>query len=221
MPLAIPLSSQDTANRETSTGAIIETIQGYIRDYIDSCLPVVVKRSYNADNNTVDVQPLIKTVTIDNNSHSRATLINIQVLNIGNSMFSVRVNPQVGDLGYIIACDMDTVNFNRDLTESIPNTYSRYQNSFGVFIPCNFEKNLNTTAPMTITNSAQTVKIELFSDRIELTASNIIMNGNVTVKGDFVGSTVKTQAGISLDDHVHIGSPTAPTGGVSNTGIPE
>ena len=47
-----------------------------------------------------------------------------------------------------------------------------------------------------------------------------IMSGDLTADGDVVGGTVKTAGGKDLDTHVHIGSATAPTGGISNTGAP-
>ncbi len=50
---------------------------------------------------------------------------------------------------------------------------------------------------------------------IDMTAPEIVINGNLTVSG-----TV-TNAGIDVGStHTHIGSPTAPTGAISPTGVP-
>lgn len=178
MATKIPLFSQSLGNRDSLAGVITEAIKGYMTQYIDSCLPAIVTSAYDADTNTVSVKPLVKIITTDGNSHSRSILKNIPVYNLGNSEFSIRMQIPVGTLGYIIANDQDTTNFNRSLIESLPNTFRRFSHGDSFFLPSNMEKGISTTAPMTITNSDQTVKIELFSDRIDVTAPTINVNAN-------------------------------------------
>lgn len=49
---------------------------------------------------------------------------------------------------------------------------------------------------------------------------NINLTGDLTASGTVEGTTEVVGAGISLSTHTHIGSPTAPTGAISPTGVP-
>ena len=50
---------------------------------------------------------------------------------------------------------------------------------------------------------------------------NVQIDGNLTVTGDTTLSDTVTSNGKDISDtHSHAGSPTAPTGGISNTGVP-
>lgn len=51
-------------------------------------------------------------------------------------------------------------------------------------------------------------------------AATVTVIGNVEVQGTLTATTDVIGGGKSLKNHTHIGSPTAPTGGISNTGAP-
>lgn len=55
---------------------------------------------------------------------------------------------------------------------------------------------------------------------VAITSPAVTMSGTLDVTGTITGGTVLTTAGRNLDMHVHVGSPTAPTGAISNTGAP-
>lgn len=56
---------------------------------------------------------------------------------------------------------------------------------------------------------------------IEMTASNVKVIGDLEVTGSTVLSATVTSNGKDISDtHTHVGSPTAPDGPVSNTGVP-
>ena len=49
---------------------------------------------------------------------------------------------------------------------------------------------------------------------------DVQVNGDITATGTVTGQTEVTAGTVSVSTHLHIGSPTAPTGGVSPTGTP-
>lgn len=75
--------------------------------------------------------------------------------------------------------------------------------------------NMDSSGEVLINNNSGSIKLES-SGEITLTpASKVIVNGDLEATGD-----VKAGA-ISLKTHTHIGSPTAPSGAISNTGLPQ
>jgi len=55
---------------------------------------------------------------------------------------------------------------------------------------------------------------------VNLDAPEVTMTGNLTVTGTITGGQIITAAGRDLDLHTHVGSPTAPVGPISPTGVP-
>jgi len=68
---------------------------------------------------------------------------------------------------------------------------------------------LEAGGDITVANASHSLKLKANGDVLHSSGAKI------TAAGDFV-----TALGISLDLHTHVGSPTAPTGSISNTGVP-
>lgn len=101
--------------------------------------------------------------------------------------------------------------------------------------------NVKVTSPTNVTvecdtanvNAATSVQVDTVDAVVNATGSvevttptmtlngNMIINGNLDVTGASTLSSTVTSGGVNIsDDHDHVGSPTAPTGGVSPTGPP-
>lgn len=72
------------------------------------------------------------------------------------------------------------------------------------------------TPKVSIIVGTTTVTIE--EGQVTIDAADTTMNGNLQVNGTITGTVIETDAGINLDDHTHVGSPTAPSGAISDTG---
>jgi hypothetical protein len=65
-----------------------------------------------------------------------------------------------------------------------------------------------------------------FDSNVQVTInSDTVINGNLTVTNTVMANAVNATSSLIVDgsemnNHVHEGSPTAPDGGVSNTGAP-
>lgn len=90
--------------------------------------------------------------------------------------------------------------------------------------------NMNVTANNNIVANCKNIKVTATTEA-DLTAPTIKLNGNTTIDGtlDVTGVTTAptvaatsslTVAGTEMKDHKHAGSPTAPSGAVSDTGTP-
>lgn len=210
-----PISSLDESKKESLPALLDHIMTDFLKNNIDDCLPAIVQ-SYDEVNNRVTVQPLIRLLQTDGVEVPRGTLT-VPVFHYGTNRMSLRFKLAKGDLGWLKANDRDISLFLQSMKEERPNTLRKHSFSDAIFYP-DCMKGMATTANATMSNEAGTVKTEWFDDKIVHTAPVVEIDGELTVSGGITGGTVETDAGISLDDHTHIGSPTAPDGPVSNTG---
>lgn len=74
----------------------------------------------------------------------------------------------------------------------------------------------NTTVTLAASGEVSIVS----PNTINLSATTIAVDGNMTVSGTVVADGEVTGNSVELSTHTHIGSPTAPSGSLSNTGAP-
>jgi len=217
-------SSHDLGNRNNLPGLLNQIIKKHMQGQVDNSLPALVV-SFDQENNRVEVQPLIRILQSDGSEVSRGTLT-VPVFNYGTNKMSLRFNLAAGDIGWIEANDRDISLFLQSFSEEKPNTLRQHDFSDAIFYP-DAMRGMSFTADAIMSNEAGTVKTEWFDDKIvhtaptvEIDATDANFTGNITADGTITGAEVETDAGISLDDHVHEGSLTAPDGPQSDTGAP-
>lgn len=230
-------NSRNPANDGSLAGAFKEILGKFLAG-VDDMLPAVVI-AYDRDLNRVTVRPLIQLLKTDNTLLNRAEVASVPVLNIGGGHGVLSFNILPGDLGWIKASDRDISLFlQSEAAEDIPpNTLRKHNFSDSLFIPDQFKKwtlqpgdesatVLQTLDGLTrIAIDSNGVRVDS-ENLIKLTAPTIEIQGDINHTGDqtssgtITGSIDVVASTISGKTHVHIGSPTAPVGGVSPTGVP-
>jgi hypothetical protein len=194
----------------------------------DNMMPAKVI-SYDRVNNVVEVQPLIKIVTVQNSTMSRHPLANIPVLSIGGGGYHINFPLKAGDLGWICAADRDISTFMETLQESPPNSTRLHDFGDSVFVPDVFRQYTissedSSNAAMVIQSTDSTVRIALSESngQIKLTAPTLVeiacpqstFTGNVTINQNLkvigngeVDGTSLTVGGVQVYNHDHTYTP--------------
>lgn len=208
---------------------------------VDGMLPARVI-SYDAAKGTVTLQPLVMMVTSDDASQSRATITGVHVYRHSGGGFVISFPLNVGDIGWIKACDRDISLFKQSLKESRPNTFRKHNFSDAIFFPDNMRGwTINEDGLVIQTNDGNQciaildnqvkiksdTKVVIESPLLEITgaivqtgvsgATTASFKGNVNVED---GSVLVTNGdveadGITLKTHTHGGVQT----GAGSTGI--
>lgn len=161
----------------------------------------------------------------DGSKVARADVANIPVFRFGGGGMFMRFPLKAGDLGWLAANDNDiSLIMQGGGAEDWPNTTRQCKFSDAVFFPDTFKawiiagENAGNAVWQTedgttcIALGVSGVKISRGAVTWNMTAAGIAMTGppgGLTYNGKNVGDT-----------HVHIGSPTAPVGPISPTGVP-
>lgn len=184
------------------------------------CLPVVVT-NYNAQNNTVDVQPALQAVMADNTYKEQPQIFSVPVISLGGNGLSIRIPLKKGDTGIIVCCDRDITLFMQEykknsFTSTQPQTLRKHDLADGIFIPSTFGKiTPNETSDIVIQNESGSVKFVLSSNGIGI-KGDITVDGTITSSGDITSNGDVKAGNISLQTHKHPGVQT----GSGTTGTP-
>lgn len=230
-------NSRNPANDGTLAGAFKEILGKFLAD-VDDMLPAIVI-AYDRDLNRATVRPLIQLLKTDGTLISRAEVASVPVLNIGggNGVLSFPIIP--GDLGWIKASDRDISLFlqTEAAKDVAPNTLRKHEFSDSLFIPDQFKKwtiQAGDEDAMVLQTLDGMERIAIDANGVRMTSASVIRleapvidiiadinhTGDQTSSGTITGDTDVIAGTISGKTHAHGGSPTAPTGGVSPTGLP-
>lgn len=214
----------DQANTGSLTGLNKEVLVKWLREEVDDCLPARVI-SYDDATNRATIRPIVQLGLSDGSKLSRGQIANIPVYRFGGGGFFMRFPVKPGDLGWLKANDRDiSLTMQAGGGEDWPNTKRLHSFSDAVFYPDTFKQWVISAAnadaavwqsmdgEVCISLASDGISLSVGSVKLELTAGGIALTsppGTLTHNGKNVGDT-----------HSHIGSPTAPLGPVSNTGIP-
>lgn len=174
--------------------------------------------SYDRNTNRAVVQPLGLNITSLGEKLESKPIPNIPVLMLSGGGFTFSFPIKENQLGLLIASDMDISTF-KSLAPAFspftPASYRQHQYEDGIFIPLQIQ-GLSAPEDSVVLISGAT-RIALQNGQAEITASSIIMNGDLTVNGQITASGDIKGANISLSSHTHGG--VEPGGG--NTGVPQ
>lgn len=231
-------NSRNAANDGMLAGAFKEILRKFLES-VDDMLPAEVI-AYDRTTNRATVRPLIRTQKTDGTLVTKAEVASVPVLNIGGGNGVLSFNIVSGDLGWLKASDRDISLFlQSDSGEAVgPNTLRLHNFSDSLFIPDQFRKwtiqsgdegamVLQTLDGLERISIHETNGVKVFSaSEIAFEAPSIKIVGTINHTGDqassgtITGDTDVIAGTISGKTHGHIGSPTAPTGAVSPTGLP-
>lgn len=218
-----PNSNQ--ASKNSLAGVTKDVLQRWLREEVDDMLPARVV-SYDDNTGRATIQPIVMVGTTDGTKISRAAIPNIHVFRFGGGGFFIRFPVKPGDFGWLKANDRDIslIMQNSGQVEDWPNTKRLHSFSDAMFFPDILRAwvidgaNADAAVFQTLDGSAvlavhsDKLVLEVGPSSIEVSASGVAIvspPGTLTHNGINVGDT-----------HVHVGSPSAPTGPVSNTGAP-
>lgn len=228
-------ASSDPANEDTLVGAF-NSFERDLRLRLHNMLPAQVV-SYDRATNRVTVQPMIQLLDTSNNSHNRSEQSSIPVHLDGGGGFVISYSLVQGDLGWIKANDRDISLFLQSYDIAPPNDFRLQDYSSAVFVPdvmTGYTIDPSDDEAMVIQSLDGTIKISLSQDKIRIQHPTLIESeapdwnhvGKLHVTGDIDSDATITAAvdvvadDISVKTHLHDGSPTAPAGPKSNTGLP-
>lgn len=216
--------NSEQANEGDLNGIVNEVLANWLRNEVDDMVPARVV-SYDDKTNRATLLPLVMMGGTDGSKVSRAQVPNIPVYRYGGGGIFMRFPLRAGDLGWLKANDNDiSLIMQAGGGEDWPNTLRLHKFSDAMFFPDTLRqwvidgansKNAvwQTLDGLTCIAVGDTgVKISRGGVSWELTDAGIAMigpPGGLTYNGVNVGDT-----------HTHTGSPTAPLGPVSPTGVP-
>jgi len=169
---------------------------------------------------TVDVLPLVNQVAGDGSAMPHATIHGMPYLRIQGGANAIVCDPAVGDVGFCVFADRDISTVQASGAQGPPGSARRFDMADGLYLG-GWCSNLTPTNYVQVTDEG--INVVLGSTTLELTAGECTITantkiigtlevtgqatfdqaatvtGNLTVGGDVVS------AGISLDNHVHVG----------------
>lgn len=182
---------------------------------LNVCVPCVVQK-YNATDNTVDVQPAIQAVDVNNKFLNLPQVYSVPVIALGGKGLSIRFPLEQGDTGLLIVSDKDISLFMQEYKKSgfattQPQTLRKHDIADSFFLPSTFGKiEAADNAGISIQNADKSIQFII-------TSSGITVKGDVTVEGDVVAD------GISLKNHTHLSGTYSNSGGAvtGKSGVPQ
>lgn len=201
----------DQAGQDSLQGGITEAIKRFFLNEFEGMLPAKVI-SYNDATNKAVIQPLVMIGTTDNRKISRASVSNIPVYRFGGGGFFMRFPIKAGDLGWLKANDRDiSLIFQRGGQQDWPNTARLHKFSDAMFFPDTFKDwvidGANSNAAVWQSIDGNTC-ISLHNGKVEITAANIKLVGNVETVGTLTNNGVNVGS-----THRHANSGGTGTGG--------
>lgn len=214
--------NSDQAGREELQGGVTEAIRRFFLNEFEGMLPARVV-SYDDATNRAVIQPLVMMGTTGGGKVSRAKVPNIPVYRFGGGGFFMRFPIKPGDLGWLKANDRDiSLIFQRGGLEDWPNTTRLHKFSDAMFFPDTFRDwvidgaDINAAVWQSVDGST-VISLRQGEVSIRAGGSSFVMNDAEVA----IISPLLTHNGVNVGNtHSHIGSPTAPNGPVSPTGVP-
>jgi hypothetical protein len=221
------------ANSGSLPGGIRDALEKWLRGEVDDMVPARVV-SYDRTTNRATIKPLVMIGTTDGTKISRASIPNIKVFRFGGGGYFMSFPLQAGDFGWLKANDRDiSLIMQSKGGEDWPNTKRLHSFSDAMFFPDTIKnwiisggnmegavfQSLDGTRSIAINATSIDIvapSVNITTPEATMTVTNLTVNGNVAI----VGSSL-THNGVNVGDtHTHIGSPTAPDGPQSDTGVP-
>lgn len=218
MAESISIPSYNPADIQSRAG-LLEFFGSKLKSSIQKVTPARVV-TYNRQSNRAEVQILALDVTSTGAKLKAKPIPNIPVLILAGGGFTLSFPVTSGQLGWLIAADVDISTFKTQLDTFTPAGYRQHQYEDAFFIPASIggiTSGQGEENAVILSSADGTTKITLTNGQAVITAGSIVMNGDLTVNGTITASGDVTGANISLSTHTHGGVET----GAGNTGVPQ
>ena len=220
-------------------GAILAATKRSLEVSIPCIVTKVISRT------KVNVRPLIKIVAQDGTASSRAVIEGLPVFTAGAGDKFMSFPVAAGNIGWIDACDRDISLFLQSYSEEEPPTDRMHNFGDARFVPdimTNITVATEDSTAVVIQTRDGSVKIALDDSEIRIKNNSVslvvdgssvtgIAPGGFDLNGFTIDASGAAESPVSLTSpsvvadgkeltgHTHIGSPTAPSGAVSPTGV--
>lgn len=210
--------------------------------------PAVIVSVRDIAQQRVDVKPLIKLITPNGDYEEHPVILSVPLVFPSTKTSAITFDVNAGDEVFLVFAHSCIDGYKASGGISDPIDLRRFDKRDAVaFIGMgSFAKAINNPTKRTLPHNTSDlvvahnigtgneVEIRLKKDgSLSITTpSSVNIQGDLNVNGDVIvtGSLTVTQSvtasvdviggGISLKNHTHVGSPTAPSGAISNTGAP-
>jgi len=226
----------------------LETLATNIKNGVDTRLKELhtsmpgIVQSFDAVNQLATVQPAVRRVFITQNDDNTELLtptdlpilINVPVIFPRGGGFSLTFPVAKGDECLLVFCERSIDDWHQYGTVRTPSArrfhslsdavafvgMSSIPNKIPNYDPVNIElkKDDDSVSLKLFTDGTATLKT---NTKITLETPDVTITGNLEVQGDTALSSNVTSSGTDISNsHTHTGSPSAPMGGISDTGVP-
>jgi len=191
------------ADKKDLSGGLRAILGKFLASEMEGKLPCQIV-AVRGDRQRVTVKPLIAKISEDGQIISREQLASVPVQALGAGDMVLSFNMNIGDLGWIDACDRDIREFLRTYKESSPSTMRMYDFNNGVFVPdimTNYTITDGDEGAALLQTRDGSVKVAIHSDKVVLKAPNIYCEGAVHLGGDDAAPAIAR-----VGDLVNVGS---------------
>ncbi|MDR1367907.1 MAG: hypothetical protein LBJ76_04225 [Candidatus Accumulibacter sp.] len=199
--------SHDPAD-EGSLAGVMRTLFNKMLQDVHCMLPAQVV-SYDRQDNTATVRPLIRVVGSSGQTMSRAPIVRVPVLALGGGKFVINFPLDPGDLGWIEASDRDISIFMQGLGDAAPNTVRLHNFSDSRFIPDIFRKYTlsdEDMADMVIMSTDGQTKIVIRQDAVLIkTPKDVTIDSGATITLNAASKITLEAVDISLNGNLSMG----------------
>lgn len=161
---------------------------------------------------SVDVQPLVHQQDGQGRTTPHGVITGVPYLRIQGGASAIIVDPQVGDIGYVIVSGRDISNVIKDRKASAPGSFRMHSMSDCVYVG----GYLNDAPAQYIIMTGDGVRI-VSPHPVKIEAQSVEIDCDTTINGDLAVSGDVKAGDISLKTHTHGGVQT----GGGSTGTPQ
>jgi hypothetical protein len=214
-----PLISATSSDKQRMGGALDLLFQNN-KFRTDGLIPAEVIQ-FDRARNLATVRPLIMWVDVQDGTHPRHELVDINVISLGAGDFHISFPIKQGDLGWIHASDRDLSQFKATLAQAKPNSGRAKKFEDGWFIPDVFRQYTiagEDANAMVIQSTNSATRISIRGDNIKITApvgvtvdtplatftGDVVVQKNITGNQNLTIAATATVAGIDVNNHGHI-----------------
>lgn len=214
----------DSFTCSSETNALLFLIKSIIGQTVNTCIPVVVtgveRAGKGAGAGYLSCKPLVMQRAANGDSLPCVEIPRVPYFRLQHGTASIVCDPVVGDVGLAVFAKSDTSNVNGDGQEKQAGSFRAFDMSDGFYLggfwgkaPTTFihleqDGSIEIESTKEVTVKTAQVKIEA-SNRYEITAPQIILNGAITGGGsggataNFTGDVIAKN--VSVATHTHGG----------------
>lgn len=204
-----------------SYGVIKDTIFKAIDEALSNVHTCTISKIVKVNAKTIDVKPVFNRV-VSGESIELPVFLDVPLFTLSGGASYIHLPISVGDYCLLIFTERCSDSWYAGQDNVAPLEYRMHDYSDGFALVGVHNANTALTIPsvIQITGDSNQDGNKTHTGNYEITG-NVIITGDLTVTGASTLSATVTSNGKDISDtHTHAGSPSAPTGPQTNTGVP-